>query len=186
MRFFRDSTYLIPNIDEKKLINQLGTFLRDLNNNQKFPYKLILSASPYEKGHTFIIEREDISYVQYLYDSFSKFISCAYENYLNKTNKVDKNLVRYFYYTAEPTERACKVIHFYKNVMSIFVHRPADYLKSSWSIDSSARNGQLLSHFRSSYDHDFLKNATGSIRKLNIDFEYTFFLLQKYTNFCEK
>ncbi len=117
--FFRDSPYLIPDVDEKKLINQLGTFLGDLNNNHKFPYKLTLSASPYEKGHTFIIEREDISYVQYLYDSYSKFISCAYENYLNKTNKVDKNLVRYFYYAAERGERQFKVIHYYRNVYSI-------------------------------------------------------------------
>jgi hypothetical protein len=34
-------------------------------------------------------------------------------------------------------------------------------------------------------DSFFNRNFSGSIRKLNIDFEYVFFLLQKYTNFCD-
>ena len=71
-----------------------------------------LSASPYTHGHTFIIEENDVPYVQYLYDSYTNFISCIYDNYLNKITKTDQNWIRYFYYTAESNERGSKVIHY--------------------------------------------------------------------------
>ncbi len=182
--FFRESSYLIPNIDERKLIIQLEKFLKD-SDSKMFPYELTLSSPPYTDFHTFIIEREDISYVQYLYDSYSKFISCIYENYLNKTAQIDKSLVRYLYFTTEKNQRQPKVIHFYKNVNTIATHRPTNFLNGTWKIEAEFKNGYFFSHFRNDLADVYTANAKGSIRKLNIDFEYVFFLLQKYTNFCE-
>ena len=60
--YFQDSPYLIPNIDERNLVNEMGSFLRESKDNLSlFPYKLRLSAPPYKHGHTFIIEENDVT-----------------------------------------------------------------------------------------------------------------------------
>ena len=92
--------------------------------------------------------------------------SCIYGKFLNKKAKIDQNWIRYFFYTGEQGERACKVIHYYKNVNTIFIHRPFDFLNASWMLYSSADKFQFLSYFRSSMDKLFHKNVSSSIRKL--------------------
>ena len=61
----------------------MGSFLKESKDSWSFLYKLRLSAPPYNNGHTFIIEENDVPYVQYWYDSYTNFISCIYDNYLN-------------------------------------------------------------------------------------------------------
>ena len=77
-----------------------------------------------------------------------------------------------------------KAIHYYKNVKSLFVHFAQDYNQDSWSFSPSAYNGHFLTHYRK-IPKEKRKNFTGTIRKLNIDFEYLFFLLKNFTKFCE-
>ena len=78
-----------------------------------------------------------------------------------------------------------KCIHYYKNVKSLFVHYAAEAASDTWSFSPSIYDFHFLSHFRADISEIFSRNHKGTIRKLNIDFEYIFFLLQKFTNFCE-
>jgi hypothetical protein len=189
--YFLDSPFLIPDSQEKDLIENLGSIVKVDKELLSFPYKFNLGFHNLTLGktsrivtHTFIIEREDFSYVEYLYNNYKTFISCIYNRYLIKSSKINSNLARYLYYTAEPEERPSKVIYYYKHVNTIFIHRPIDFNESAWNIHVPYTSGHI-SHFRYSLTRLFKWNSTGSIRKLNIDFEYVFFLLQNYTNACD-
>ena len=142
-----------------------------------------MSAPPYISSHTFTVEKEDFPHVEYLYNTYISFISCVYNRYLNISSKINSNLLRYFFFKTEPIERSPKTIHYYKNVNTIWIHRPLDYKKSAWDI-RSYKWGHFISHFRSEMNEIYLRNFTGPIRKLNIDFEYVFFLLKNFTNYC--
>ena len=182
--YFQDSPFIKPGIDENNLIEKLGIFLKDYDRIKTFPYHLKLSAPPYTSWHMFAIEKEDFSYVQYLYNSYKTFISCVYNRYLNKSTKMNSNLVRYFYFNAEPDERPTKAIHYYKNTNTIFIHRPIDFVKPIWRIQAPYKTGHFLSHFRTDIGWLYNTKMTGSIRKLNLDFEYVIFLLKNFTSYC--
>jgi hypothetical protein len=75
-----------------------------------------------------------------------------------------------------------KSIHYYKNVKSLFVHFAEEMSEDHWSFEPLADHGHFISHFRSTSKKK--KNYTGSVKKLNIDFEYTFYLLKNFSYFC--
>ena len=97
---------------------------------------------------------------------------------------MNSNLVRYFYFNAEPEERPTKAIHYYKNTNTIFIHRPIDFVKPIWRIKAPYKSGHFLSHFRTDLSRLYVTKRTGSIRKLNLDFEYVVFLLKNFTSYC--
>ena len=78
-----------------------------------------------------------------------------------------------------------KAIHYYKNVKSLFIHYGFDAVKDHLSFHADEFDGNILSHFRVDPLPTINKNFSGSIRKLKIDFEYTFYLLKNYTKFCD-
>ena len=78
-----------------------------------------------------------------------------------------------------------KAINYYKNVKSLFIHYAIDAVKDHWSFHASEGDGNFLSHFRVNVNTFFKANFSGSIRKVNIDYEYVFFLLKNHTMFCE-
>ena len=182
---------LIPSIDiEIKLINDLNLIIKQIENpdtsSTTFPLKIFVNEPPFvNQGHFFLIEKNDVDYIKYLYKSYNSLIPCAQEGFLKliDTKKFDNSLVRYFYYLTEPNERMGKTIHYYKNVKSLFVHYAEESSEDHWLLSPSQFHGHFISHYRM-FPKQKRQNFTGSIRKLNIDFEYIFFLLKKFTNFC--
>ena len=155
------------------------------NSNFQFPQSIFLSSAPFIKGHTFRIEKNDIDFIKYLYKSYHNLIPCIYKDYLRNIEGLDKNFIRYLYYVTEGNERMAKAIHYYKNVKSLFVHYAADSTQNNWSFSPDSLKGNYLSHFRDDITEIYSRNFSGSIRKLNIDYEFLFLLLKNYTSFCE-
>jgi hypothetical protein len=105
-----------------------------------------------------------------------------YENELLKKNTtLDKTLQRYFYFITEPDQRLPKTIHYSKNSRALFIHFPPDTAHGSWDLKPIFYDAHMLSHFREDW---FDGNFEGSIQKLNIDFEYLFFIIKKFTSQC--
>jgi hypothetical protein len=178
--YFPHAGVLLPNEIEHSLITQIGSIVKKSNERNfynQFPFTIRLSL------HTFVIELDDIEYIKHLYSSYQSLIPCAYLSYLNKIDKYDKNLVRYLYYATETRERAGKTIHYYKHVKSVFMHYARDFDKPSKLVVASAASGRTLRHYRE-LPKTMKRNQTGTIRKINIDYEYIFYLLKKFTDFC--
>ena len=155
--------------DEKIFSNHLKSFLIKLKSNESiaFPYKI--HANDY---HVFEIgNSNEIEHVKYLYKSYLQLVSCVQQ----------EQDVRAFYYLTEDSERRPKSVHNYKNVQTIDLHQSeANSLTDCWNIKSKA----LFSpHFRTE-PIKLRKPVTGSILKLNLDFEYMIFIFKKFTNFC--
>ena len=185
---FDHAAYLMPKSLEKQLIHDLESVIGNIEanayNSSVFPLSIFLSSSPFTTGHTFTIEKEDVDYIAYLYKSYKNLIPCIYENYLKNLTKILN--IRYLYYTTTDEERMGKEIYYYKNVKSIFAHHAQEVADDQWSFKASAFDGHVLSHFREDIAKIWIKNFSGTIRNLNIDYEYIFFLLKNYTAFCEK
>ena len=78
-----------------------------------------------------------------------------------------------------------KTILYYKNAKGLFQHYVSDAIPGSWHFSPSAFDAHILPHFRDEISKYWIEyNFTTTITDLNIDFEYLFFLLQNYTNFC--
>ena len=125
-----------------------------------------------------------MDHLKYLSKTYKNLIPKLYNEYLTNITKFDRTLVRYFYYITEINERMGKGIHYYKNVKSLFIHYAQEVESGTWSLTPSALNGHFLAHFRNDVSDMYNKNFVSSIRKLNLDLEYVFFLLKKLTNFC--
>jgi hypothetical protein len=183
---FRNSAFFIPDHFEKHLISELGNRIDmiDKNSSVEFPLSIFLSFPPHKIGRTFFIKREDVDFIKYLYKSYESFIPCIRNNYLKNISELTNNAVRHLYYITERSEAIGKAIHYYKNVKSVFIHYAEDTVSGSWGFHSSEFDGNFLSHFRVDVNIFFKSNFSGSIRKVNIDFEYVSFLLRNYTSFC--
>ena len=167
----------LPNLAERQLMMRIGHLIKQINSTNKFPIYLNLD------NHLFEINYSDISYVQNLYEIYTNFISCAYKDYFNKIKTIDEIFKRYLYYVTELNERMHKSIHYYKNVNTMWVHHAKEHEKKSWAFWPSVFDGHFIKHYRENLK--ITKRVfTGTIRKLNIDFEYIFYLLKKYTSFC--
>ena len=187
--YFQHAGYLIPNNDEKNFVKQMRLFInldaKTKNKSSMYPFHLYLTAPPFRFTRAFSIDSmEDAAYVKYLYKTYQNFISCGFKNYLNNT-KIDKVFIRYFYFIAGENERGKKAVHYYKNVNSIFIHHALDYKIGHWILrPTDAINGQYFSHHRQDMHFIYSRQLTGSIKSLNIDFEYMFFMLKKSANYC--
>ena len=190
--YFQHAAYIIPNQEERKLMAELDLIIKKLDTNKEeiiFPIKIYLSAPPYKIGHTFVIDKQDIRYIRYLHEVYSNLVSCTYDKYLNNSNRIDRNLVRYLYYISERVERSPKVVHYYKNVKTIFIHHGVEFVTGDWKLYISPNdivNGHFLAHYRTDLYWLYNANSNGPISKLNFDHEYLFFMLQNFTNFCDK
>jgi hypothetical protein len=185
---FEHAIYLIPNYIEKKLMSDLQDIIQkidDKNNTIIYPIKLFLSEPPFKNGHNFIIEKNDIDYIQNLSKAYNSVIPCAYHKYISNIDNIDKSLLRHLYFVTEGNQRMGKAIHYSKNVKTIFTHYAQDAVPDTWSITAAALDGHILSHYRDKVSPVYDKNFENSIRKLNVDFEYFFYLLKIFTNFCQ-
>ena len=186
---FDHAAYLVPDHLEKQLVHDLGSIVDNIESNNYnssvFPLTIFFSAPPFKVGHTFTIQKEDIDYITYLYKSYKNLIPCIHRSYFKNMTNLNKNNIRYLYYITETTERMGKQIHYYKNVKSLFVHFAQDSVSGRWSFTAPAFDGNVLSHFREDMKKVGNKGFSGSIRKMNIDYEYLFFLLKNYTSFCD-
>jgi hypothetical protein len=185
--YFNHVAFLLPlTLAEKQFIFDINTLNEKIDNGTdfKFPLNLFLSDPPRLNGRTFEIFRNDIQYVRDLNKALKSINPDVCENYLIKTKNIDRTLSRYLYYITEGNERMGKSIHYYKNVKTLFVHYAQEISKTSWSFEPSESDGHFLSHFRHDVSDMYNKNFKGSIRQLNVDFEYLTFLLKNFTNFC--
>jgi hypothetical protein len=82
----------------------------------------------------------------------------------------------------ENNHHSSKEIHYYKNVKSIFNNNAKDTARNTWKILAPSNN--FISHFCTDLTNFYDENIGGSINKLNFDFEYIFFLLRKFSKFC--
>jgi hypothetical protein len=176
---------------EKQTIERLGTLIKEIDNNSTnssliFPLKFMLYAPPPAKnlGHIFTIQKDDVDYIKYLYNAYFSLIPTIYEKFLRNITSFDESFIRYFYYATEFHEREQKTVLYYKNVNSVYLHYASSTAKTSWTIYPSPFSGHTSPHFRMDFSFALIKNATSSIKKLGIDFEYIFFLLKNHTNFC--
>jgi hypothetical protein len=178
---------------EVKILKDLKTFINKVKSNSviSYPTSLIISlSSTTEGGNKFIINRGDIDYVKYLYNSYENLLQCSLHSYLNnsiyKDKKLDNNLAQFLYFVTEyeMKNKNFKKIHYYKNVYTIFTHWATDFEEDSWTFIPSPLDGHLIHHFRKTWKNKSYV-STDSIRLLNIDFEYLFFLLKNYSPFCK-
>lgn len=159
-------------------MEEIGKILKKAYFEHQFPLNLNISK------HIFKIEIVDFRYIEYLYATYQRFIQCTYKKYFRKIRGLDENFIRYLYYVTEARERAGKAIHYYKNVKSVFTHYARDFFKNSRLIAAPIAHGHTLRHYR--IKHKAMRAIrTGTIRKVNFDFEYIFFLLKNFTNFCK-
>jgi hypothetical protein len=142
-------------------------------------------------GYEFLIKKDDAGYIKHLYNSYFNLIPCSYNKYfnysINKDKILDDNLVRLVYFVTphDMIQKNYKKIHYYKNVYSIFTHWATDYENDSWTFIPSSMDGHLIHHFRKSWK--FRPDISiDSIRLFNIDYEYLFFLLKHFSDFCWK
>ena len=171
-------------VTSNDLIEQLNSLIKTIKTNKQFPFRLFFTDSlSNDAGHIFIIKKNDFEYVEYLVNAYQSLIPCA--KALEGVNNFDKSLIRYFYFITDEYERMGKAIHYYKNVNSIWVHQAIDVDNNSWTLYPSSMDGHFLPHYRENIIKYF-ENHTGSIRKLNIDFEYVFYLLKYHTSFCDE
>ena len=110
-------------------------------------------------------------------------VPCIYGDYLKTLENIDSNKIRaLFYFTSG--ERLPKSIHYFKNIRTVNIHT-VEVIEpdNCWLIRSSETSGYFSSHYRNEVEQ-FFQNYTNSIRNLNFDFEYLFFILKKYSEFC--
>jgi hypothetical protein len=183
---FSHAAYLNPDHFEKNLIYDLGKKIEMIEKNSsiEFPLSIYLSSPPFKTGHTFFIQKEDVDFIKYLYKSYQSLIPCIYNNYLKNIDGLTNNAIRHLYFLTEGNERMGKAIHYYKNIKSLFIHYASDAVGDHWGFHASESDGNVVSHFRVDSLLLFKRNFSGTIRKLNIDFEYAFFLLKNHTSFC--
>ena len=184
---FAHGLYMIPDYIEKQLIYDIGEKIEMIEKNSsiKFPLRIPLSLPSSKVSHTFVIEKNDVDYVKYFYESYQNLIPCIYKAYLQNIPGVDKNAIRYLsFLDDEGYVSFRKGFHYYKNVNTIWLHYAIDVEENTWGFGASIYD-HYFSHFRSSVTYLLNRNVFGSIRKLNIDYEYVSFLLQNYTSFCQ-
>lgn len=148
-----------------------------------FPIEIYYTHPNVNSGHIFVIQEEDINHLKYIYNGYKTFLPCIYDKYVKNITEIDQVFLRPLYYLTEGYERTVKSVYYYKNTNSMFVHYATDYEPDSYMLWPDALNGHFISHFRHNV-YQVHKNASGSIKKLNIDFELMHYLLKNHTSYC--
>ncbi len=186
INFRRTLTFKPKEEIEIKLINDLKNII---DNSQKisikFPTEVFVQTNHLKKyGHKFIIQKEDIDYIKFLYKTYKHFFSCLENQYLRSINSsFDSSFVRYLFYHQNEQDYKPKKVHYYKNVYSVFTHWAVDFENDTWELMPSPYGGHLVHHYRDKLEIKNI-NFTEPIRNIGFDFEYTFLMLKNFTNFC--
>ena len=176
---FSHAAYLIPNDLQASILTQIKSFAEKFeNNDSNFSFPVRVNVH----GHGLEIQEADKNYVIQLNKFYNSFM-CYYESYLKKIPNFDFNLLRFLYFITGPRKRLPKSIHYTKNVYSLFTHDAIHYAKDSIILEAPWIDTHVNSHFRADLSV-FFGNEENSIRGLNFDYEYLFFLLQRYTDYC--
>ena len=181
---FDHAGYLISNNNTNKFFDNLGLIISNISQNTNsvvFPITLYLGDT---SSHKFIIEKKDIEHARYLFKAYSSLLTCNLNNTFKHENKnLDVILQRFLYFLTEPEQRWPKCIHYGRNVEAVFLHYATHLAPDSWELKANALDGHMLPHFRKDMNW-FDNKINSSISKLNIDFEYLFFIIQNFSGFC--
>ena len=180
---FEHAAYLLANNESDKLIEDLGSIINKNNNATQFTIKVVFGDPKNKRGHTFIIEKEDLDHAKRLFYSYKRLFYQLEKNLLN--SKLDSTLKRSLVFITEHQVRWPKCIYYYKNVNALFIHYPTDIESGAWNLKPNATEGHINSHFRKDTKVFFQSNLESSIKKIKIDYEYLRFILKKYTDFCD-
>jgi hypothetical protein len=178
---FDHAFYLLSYDMEIKLMDNLKNFI--LNGTQKYPSKIFLEYKS-QLVHEFIIEKTDLDYIKNLINLHDT-LSCLYKDSIDNITTINHDLKRFLYYVTELDERFPKSIHYTNNVQAVFTHFPLVATPDSVEFVPNYINGHVLSHYRKEMPDSYEKVFKGTIRKLNVDFEYSLYLLKNYTNLCK-
>ena len=176
---FFHGAYLLPNNVENKIMNRIQEISSKINTNsltETFPIRINF-------GFELVITEDDKDYVVYLNKLYKEF-TCYYDKYLSKIANFDKSLIRYLYFMTGPEIRLPKSIHYSKNVQILFTHDAHAYNSDSFILYPPWNQSHINSHFRADLQ-PFFYGGEASIRDFSFDFEYSYFLLKNYTNFCK-
>ena len=179
---FDHAAYLVANNESDKLIQDLGSIINKNNNATQFPIKVVFGDPKNKRGHTFIIEKEDLDHAKRLFKEY-KSIFQPDKKFL--ISKLDSTLQRSLVLITEHQLRWPKCIYYHKNVNALFIHYPTDLLPDTWQLKPNAIDGHFLSHFRKDSNVFFQSNLESSIKKLKIDLEYLRLYLKKYSSICD-
>jgi hypothetical protein len=181
---FDHSVYLNLQIDDtKKLFSELGMIANRNKSTFNFPSNVILSDKP-SRGYKFEITNIfDLDYIRYLYNSFNSVNLCFSKNNFS----LNSNLQRFIYFSTDPIQRKPKCIYRGTQVHSVYIHYPMEVEKDTWNFKPSIKDGHMHSHFRMDisrfYGNEY-KIYNVSITNLRIDFEYFYFIKQKFSGSC--
>ena len=179
--YFYHASFLIPNYIEQNLMQNLELVIDKITENSNAnQFELFLQEPGYNTGHIFLIDETTIDYTKYLYQKYKIFTRC-FHNYLKTKCLLDNSFIRHLYFLTESAERLGKLIYYYKNVQTIDIH-DAEFDKKFWWI---ADDRKFVSHFRKELKIS-QRNFSGTIKKLDVDLEYNFFLLKYYSSFCDR
>jgi hypothetical protein len=179
---FQHAAMFLPFNLQNKIMYELKLIAINVENNnltEEYPIEI----PTIRKGIVFIITEKDASFIvrlSKLFESFSSF----YDKFLQKIQNYNQNFIRYLYFVSGNERRLPKSIHYTKNVYSIFTHDALHYESSSIILNASIDNGHLNNHFRDELNIFFYKYQNFSIKTINYDFEYLFYLLKTHTNYC--
>ncbi len=168
------------------MIDQLGFILQ---NSSSLPATIKLETDKTDKFHRIWIQKRDLDYSRQFYESYNSLIPCLNEYLKKNESNLNQNYYRYVYYGADKykgRKQRGKAIHYYKNVKTMRPHYAIAYLNNSWLLNPLIKDGHFMSHFRKDMKSVYGRDKDGSIRNLNIDYEYLFFLLKNHTKFCRK
>ena len=184
---FSHAAFLFPDFLQKKLFADIESLIDQYDNISNkssvfFPLKIFMSELP-KSGHTFTIEENDIEYIRYLMKAYDTF-KCFHQRHLSNIKSLDTLFVRFLFFFTEFQQRCEKSIHYSKNVMTVQVHYPDKIRNGAFNLKLDPLNGHFQSHFRYKNTNFFKKNFTNSIRNVNFDFEYFYFMLSNHTNVC--
>ena len=135
---------------ETKLINDLKDIIHNSQTNTiKFPTEVFVQTNHIKKyGQKFIIDKEDINHIKFLYKTYKLFFSCVNDQYLRGIDSnLNSSFVRYLFYHQKEKDYKPKKVHYYKNVNSVFTHWAVDFENDTWELIPSPDSGHLVHHY---------------------------------------
>lgn len=170
---------------QKTLFVDLKSITKNLKRsgfNIQYPIQTYLNRT--KTGISFFIEKNDVSYVEYLVRIY-EFLECFYEEKLKNAN-IEKDFLRFIFFITPGFIRMGKGIYYSKNVLVSWTHWAGKVKANTYHFHAPAFEGHIVGHYRGNPTYIYVKNASVSIRNLFVDFEYMIYVLKDFTNYCEK
>ena len=181
---FDHAVYLLPNDLQFSLmekIRHLAQRLTEGNSYLSFPVKVSMGNGG--NSHTLLVHETDKEYVIYLSKVYEAF-KCYYNTLVNNITKFDHNYYRYMYFITGEKKRLPKSVSYTKNVYGLFTHCPLHFKKGSIVLKAPSSDLHVNSHYRLHINSFINSPGENSIKNLGFDFEFIFFLLKKFTQYC--